>query len=89
LGIGAFATNGNSSDAIGDEFDTQIHNFWIGEYQYAQSGDIWQASLTFGPGGGMGSASLATNTWPAHNCWRQEPIQPWDETDPGNSGVQY
>jgi RHS repeat-associated protein len=87
-GGGLFATNGNSSDALGGPFDTTIVNFYFGEYQYASSGDIWQHSLTFGPGYGAGITHLSTNTWPAHSCLKLGDPEPWDQTDPGNYGVQ-
>jgi RHS repeat-associated protein len=88
LGAGLFATNANSSDSLGGPFDTTIVNFYFGEYQYATSGDIWQHSVTFGPGYGAGITYLSTNTWPGHSCLKGEEPEPWDQTDPGNYGVQ-
>ena len=69
LGLGAFLTNANSSSQLGGPFDVSIFNFAVGEFQIATSGPIWQMSLTFGPGGGMGYSHYTTNTWGDPGPW--------------------
>lgn len=71
-GGGVFLTNADNVSQLSGPFDTVIVNFWIGEFQYSSSGQVWQSSVTFGPGAGLGVVYLSTLTF----AGRKHPLDP-------------